>query len=137
MPEAGTYPSAEEVATRVYAGHPVYGLAALDLEPSNASLALINATDASSEPLWVSAWGGTNVLAEALHYVQKSRSEEETAVFVEKLRVYSISDQDNAGPWIRANFPSLFYIVSVHAFGEYNQATWIVGHPFGGKASDC
>ncbi|EOD43300.1 putative cellulose-binding protein [Neofusicoccum parvum UCRNP2] len=125
VPESGVYPSAEAVASRVYAGHPVYGLAALDLEPSNASLALVNATDASSEPLWVSAWGGTNVLAEALNYVQKSRSAEETAAFVEKLRVYSISDQDNAGPWIRANFPSLFYIVSIHAFGEYNQATWL------------
>ncbi|EKG15393.1 hypothetical protein MPH_07444 [Macrophomina phaseolina MS6] len=125
VPEAGVYPSAAEVAARVYAGHPVYGLAALELEPSNASVALINATDATSEPLWVSAWGGTNVLAEALNYVRNSRSAEETAAFVAKLRVYSISDQDNAGPWIRANFPSLFNIVSIHAFGEYNQATWI------------
>ncbi|KAB2569617.1 hypothetical protein DBV05_g11703 [Lasiodiplodia theobromae] len=125
VPEAGAYPSAEEVASRIYAGHPVYGLAALELEPSNASLALVNATDASEDPLWVSCWGGTNVLAEALNYVQKSRTAEETAAFVKKLRVYTISDQDNAGPWIRANFPTLFYIVSIHAFGEYNQATWL------------
>ena len=31
--------------------------------------------------------------------------------FVSKLRVYTISDQDDAGPWIRREFPTLFYIV--------------------------
>ncbi len=32
--------------------------------------------------------------------------------FVSKLRVYTISDQDDSGPWIRKTFPTLFYIVS-------------------------
>ncbi len=29
-----------------------------------------------------------------------------------KLRVYTISDQDDSGAWMRKNFPTLFYIVS-------------------------
>jgi len=29
---------------------------------------------------------------------------------VAKLRVYSISDQDDAGPWMRREFPGLHYI---------------------------
>ncbi|KAJ4394829.1 hypothetical protein N0V93_004049 [Gnomoniopsis smithogilvyi] len=123
---AGAYPSADEVAKKVVAGHPVYGLAALDeATPSNASTALVAAVDASEEPLWVLAWGGANVLAEALNLVKTSRSEADVAAFVSKLRVYSISDQDDSGPWIRTNFPTLFYIVSIHGFSEYGSPTWI------------
>ncbi|KAL0565160.1 hypothetical protein V5O48_016871 [Marasmius crinis-equi] len=126
VPEAGAFPPAEDLLARVTEGHTVYGLAAFDEPtPSNASTALVAAVDASDEPLWTLAWGGSNVLAEALHTVKESRSDEEVASFVRKLRVYTISDQDNAGPWIRANFPTLFFITSLHAFGEYNFATWI------------
>jgi len=43
-----------------------------------------------------------------------------------KLRVYSICDQDDAGPWIRREFPNLFYIVQPSTQGgdEYYYATW-------------
>lgn len=127
VPAAGVYPSADEVAAKVVAGHPVYGLAALnESSPSNASTALIAGVDASDEPLWVTAWGGANVLAEALNQIQNERKEEEAAAFIAKLRVYSISDQDDAGAWIRMNFPSIFYIVSVHGFSEYAVAAWNV-----------
>jgi hypothetical protein len=46
--------------------------------------------------------------------------------FVAKLRVYSISDQDDAGPWIRKEFPDLFYIVSPSTANseQYAYATW-------------
>ncbi|KAG8156565.1 hypothetical protein KVR01_013516 [Diaporthe batatas] len=125
VPEAGVYPPADEVAAKVVTGHSVYGLAALDEPtPSNASTALVAGVDASEEPLWVLAWGGANVLAEALNQVRNDRSEDEVAAFVRKLRVYSISDQDDAGAWIRTNFPTLFYIVSIHGFSEYAIATW-------------
>jgi hypothetical protein len=127
VPEAGTYPAADDIAARIVTGHPVYGLAALDEPaPSNASTALIAGVDASEEPLWVCAWGGANVLAEALNQVRKERSEDDVAAFVRKLRVYSISDQDDAGAWIRTNFPTIFYIVSIHGFSEYAIATWNV-----------
>ncbi|KAJ8083625.1 hypothetical protein PM082_009500 [Marasmius tenuissimus] len=125
VPESGIFPPAEELLSKIRAGHPVYGLAALEEpEPSNASIALINAVDASEEPLWVLGWGGANVLAEGLNQVRESRNENDTAAFVRKIRVYTISDQDNAGSWIRSNFPTLFYIVSIHGFSEYVSATW-------------
>ncbi|KAL1626236.1 hypothetical protein SLS54_003071 [Diplodia seriata] len=126
VPAAGAYPPAADLLAKVVVGHPVYGLAALkEAAPSNASTALIAGVDASEEPLWVLAWGGANVLAEALNQVQQERSADDVAAFVRKLRVYSISDQDNAGPWIRWNFPTLFYIVSIHGFSEYSIPTWI------------
>jgi len=40
--------------------------------------------------------------------------------------VYTISDQDDAGRWLRLEFPSLFYIVSPSStdWREYYRATW-------------
>jgi hypothetical protein len=77
-------------------------------------------------PLWVSIWGGANTLAEALIVARVERSPDELKKLVAKLRVYSISDQDDAGPWIRREFPDLFYVVqpSTPTSGEYYYATW-------------
>jgi hypothetical protein len=38
--------------------------------------------------------------------------------------VYAISDQDDTGPWIRANFPDVVYIASVHGWNQYGLAAW-------------
>lgn len=90
-----------------------------------------------SRPVWVTVWGGPNVLAQALYKVRSTRSKEELAKFVAKLRVYAISDQDNSGPWIRKEFPELFYIVTpgVNAGGGFHHATWIAigGDKFHGR----
>jgi hypothetical protein len=45
---------------------------------------------------------------------------------IANLRVYSISDQDDAGAWIRREFPALHYIVqpSTQDSGDYYYATW-------------
>lgn len=89
---------------------------------------LIKAIDkADDRPLWVSVWGGANCLAQALWKVKNTRSEVELKQFVDKIRVYAISDQDFAGPWIRHNFPGIFYIVDASAgdnWREYYKATW-------------
>jgi hypothetical protein len=89
---------------------------------------LIHAVDkADDRPLWVSVWGGANCLAQALWKVRETRSEEAVRKFVSKLKVYSISDQDFAGQWIRNTFPEIFYIVDASAgdsWFEYYKATW-------------
>ena len=51
-------------------------------------------------------------MAQALWEVKHNRSREEIDAFVSKLRIYTISDQDNTAPWIHRMFPNLFYIVS-------------------------
>ncbi|KAI0014865.1 hypothetical protein F4780DRAFT_788104 [Xylariomycetidae sp. FL0641] len=127
VPAAAPYPDADVLKARVYPGHPVYGLAALQLEPSDAARALVEAADAADpddDPLYVCLWGGAAVLAEALQHVTRTRSAAEAAAFVARLRVYAISDQDDAGAWVRARFPGLFYVVSLHGFSEYTQASW-------------
>ncbi|HSJ69359.1 MAG TPA: nucleoside hydrolase-like domain-containing protein [Anditalea sp.] len=97
---------------------------------------LIKAVDKEdNRPLWVSVWGGANCLAQALWKVRETRSKEEVKSFVSKIKVYTISDQDFTGQWIRNNFPELFYIVDASAgdsYIEYYKATWtgIAGDKF-------
>lgn len=122
------WPTAEELEARVFSGQPGYGLAATGPEHmSEGASAIIKAADRDDpRPLWISVWGGTNTLAQALLHVRATRTAEQTAKFVDKLRVYSISDQDDTGPWIRREFPTLYYIVepSSPGSGEYYYATW-------------
>lgn len=90
---------------------------------SAGSRALIAALERSDpRPLWVAAWGGPNTLAQALHTIRATRSAQEADRLIAKLRVYAIADQDDSGPWMREQFPGLFYIVSP---GGYGAATWI------------
>jgi Protein of unknown function (DUF1593) len=122
------WPSEAELDARISSGQSGYGMAATgEGKLSDGARALIAAADkADARPLWVSVWGGANTLAQALMQVKATRSADALAAFVAKLRVYSISDQDDAGPWIRREFPGLFYIVkpSTPDSGEYASATW-------------
>src|SRR5580704_9606173 len=128
LKHAKGWPTAEELDGRVFVGQPAYGMEATgEGKESEGAKAIIRAVDRSdARPLWICVWGGANTLAEALMTVRTSRSAEDVGRFVEKLRVYSISDQDDAGPWIRREFPGLFYIVSpsTPTSGEYAYATW-------------
>ncbi|MCB2079543.1 MAG: DUF1593 domain-containing protein [Novosphingobium sp.] len=121
------YPDAENLRSRV-AGHlPVYGMAGVgDGKDSDASRSIIAAVDKPDRrPVWVSIWGGASPLAQALWTVRATRSPEEVEKFVAKLRVYSISDQDDTGAWMRANFPRLFWVSSMHAMTQYGLSTWV------------
>ncbi len=122
------FPAASALRSVVASGQPGFGMAATGAgRTSEGAETLIRAADRpDSRPLWITAWGGTNTLAQALLQVRQSRPPVEVNAFVEKLRVYSISDQDDAGPWIRREFPSLHYIVmpSTPDGDQYSYATW-------------
>lgn len=118
------YPLPEELRAVVKRGNPKSGLRAVgDNQDSEGSDWLIARAEAADpRPLWVLAWGGTNVLAQALYKVSRARSPEELTQFVSKLRVFAISDQDDTGPWLRENFPGLFLIVSPGGYTEHPSA---------------
>jgi hypothetical protein len=122
------WPAAEDLDGRVFTGQRGYGMAATGPEQhSEGAEAIIRAAGRNdSRPLWICIWGGANTLAQALLRVRATRPPGDVEKFVGKLRVYSISDQDDAGPWIRREFPGLFYIVqpSTQAGDEYYYATW-------------
>ncbi len=120
---ASGYPSAKQLKSLVSQGLPLYGMAAVgagkDSEGSEKVIEILEQDD--DRPLWISVWGGPNTLAQALYKLRETKSESELNRLVSKIRVYTISDQDDSAAWIRKNFPDLFYIVSP---GGYGAATW-------------
>ena len=122
------WPSAEDLDARVLPGQPAYGIAAVgEGKASPGSRALARAMEREDErPLWICVWGGANTLAQALRDLRAAHTPEQVEKFIARLRVSSISDQDDAGPWIRREFPTLFYIVmpSPPNSEDYYYATW-------------
>ena len=117
------YPSAPVLRSLIGSGKPVYGMAGVgpgkDTDGSRRLIAALSKAD--DRPLWVSVWGGPNTLAQALYTIRATRPAAEAKRLISKLRVYTISDQDDSGPWIRKQFPELFYVVSP---GGYGAGTW-------------
>jgi len=122
------WPEAQTLDSRVFAGQSGYGMAATGPDKDSAGAqALLHAMERDDpRPLWICVWGGANTLAQALMDLRASHSAAMTEQTVARLRVYTSSDQDDAGPWIRREFPGLFYIVmpSSQDGQEYAYATW-------------
>ena len=75
-------------------------------------------------PVWIAAWSGMNTLAQALWKVKQTRTEAEVRKFVEKIRVYDILGQDDAGAWMVTEFPELIYIRNKEVYGWPPSDTW-------------
>ena len=122
------FPAAAALKAVIASGQPGYGMAAVGPGKLSAGAELIirAAERADARPLWVLAWGGTNTLAQALMHARSTKTAAQLAALTAKLRVYTISDQDDAGPWIRREFPSLHYIgiPSTPDGDQYYLATW-------------
>jgi hypothetical protein len=120
------FPDPSYLLARVRSGVPKYGMEGvgdgLDTPASNLIIESVDKQDA--RPVRFCLWGGAADLAQALWKVRATRTPDRIAAFVAKLRVYSISDQDDAGPWIRQSFPGMFWIASIHAFASYSLAAW-------------
>ena len=138
-----SYPPAARLLGLVKTGQPLAGPnvpvttsvgAGLDTEASEWLIRVVDRPD--PRPVWVCAWGGTADLAQALWKVQQTRSDDSVKVFIRKLRVHAIGDQDLTGPWIRQQFPGLFYILNRHNFrGIYRggdtrlgDSSWVENH---------
>jgi hypothetical protein len=128
LEHAPGYPTAAALRAEVTSGQPGYGMAAVGrYETSPGAEAILRAAlKDDPRPLWVLVWGGANTLAQALLEARATRTPAELQAIVSKLRIYSISDQDDAGPWIRREFPTLHYIVtpSTPDGEQYYFATW-------------
>ncbi len=118
------FPTEKELLSLVKSGLPVYGMEGVgDKKDSEGSDLIINELKKKDErPLWISVWGGVNTLAQALYKIKATKSPKVAKKLIDKLRVYTISDQDDSGIWIRNTFPDLFYIVSPG--DHYGSATW-------------
>lgn len=125
---ADGYPAAGELMRAAKMGQRGFGMEDVgygkSTDGSNHIIEVVDRPD--DRPVWVCVWGGANTLAQALWDVKYTRSAEELNRFVGKLRVYTISDQDDSGRWLRITFPELFYIVTPSSVDhrEYYKATW-------------
>ena len=124
------FKTADALDAIVTSGPSGYGMAAIVTAGeaiSGGARRIVESADRQDDrPIWVLGWGGNNTLAEALAYVRRTRSAADLESFVSKLRVYTISDQDDAGPWLRREFPTLHYIArpSTPDGEEYYLSTW-------------
>lgn len=122
------WPTAEYLDRRVFAGQPGYGMAATSENRGSPGAKALEAAIERDDPrpLWICVWGGANTLAQALINLRARHSPEEMKKLISRLRVYSTSDQDDAGPWIRREFPGLYSIVSPSEpnSDNYYFATW-------------
>jgi len=133
------FPEADYLLSVIREGRPAYGMTAvgrgMDSPGSDRIIEVVDRAD--PRPVWVVVWGGPNCLAQALWKVRATRSPDDLDRFVSKLRVYTISDQDDSGPWIRKTFPGLFYITSpgFGSGGAYHHSIWsaISGDRFSGR----
>jgi hypothetical protein len=128
LKHAPGFAGAASLRAAVAGGQSGYGMAAVGegLATSGSNLVLKAAMKADARPLWVLAWGGTNTLAQALADARRTLPADEVTALVSRLRVYAISDQDDAGAWLRREFPGLRWIgtPSTQNGEEYYWATW-------------
>jgi hypothetical protein len=117
------FPDVESLLSLVKRGRAEYGIQGVgEGKGSEGSEWIIKVLEQKdNRPLWICVWGGPNTLAQALYQIKESRTEAEAKRLIGKLRVYTISDQDDSGIWMRRTFPDLFYIVSP---GGYGSSTW-------------
>ena len=127
------FPIYDDLRSKVRKGLAVYGMEGVgEGKDSEGSALIVKALEKNDgRPLWVTVWGGANTLAQALWKIKNTKPAAEAEKLYKKLRVYTISDQDDAGPWIRKNFAGVFYIVTPGY--NYAKATWLgITFPFPG-----
>lgn len=98
---------------------------------------IIKAVDSDDpRPIWLTAWGGMNTIAQAIWKVQSTRDKTELKKFLSKIRIYDILGQCDAGAWIAHNFPEVTYIRARDVYGWAPDDKWIENNiqkftPFG------
>jgi hypothetical protein len=113
------YPSLEYLKSISVMGQTGYGMADVrEGKDSKGSELIIAAADRNDpRPVWVQFWGGGNTLAQAIWKVRATRSQEDLARFLGKVRVFDILGQDDAGAWIARNFPDVLFIRATEVYG--------------------
>ena len=121
------FPTADYLRSIVKIGQPEAAMAGVgDGKDSEGSEWIIRVVDKEDDrPVWISAWSGTNTLAQALWKVSHTRTPEQVNEFVKRIRVYDVLGQDDAGAWIVTNFPNLLYIRNTEVYGWGPSDEWV------------
>lgn len=121
------YPSAEYLKSIVVRGQSTPHMEGVGIgKDSPGSELIIRSVDKKNDPrpVWLTAWGGMNTIAQAIFKVKHTRSESEFKKFIRKIRIYDILGQDDAGAWIAKNFPEITYIRNTEIYGWAPDDRW-------------
>lgn len=130
----GYWPSADYMRERTMFGSKKRGAEHVgEGNDSPGSELIIKLADEDDDrPIWVTVWGGGNTLAQAVWRVQKDRSDEELKSFLQKIRVYTITDQDrdqrtpysdSSHQWLRAEFEKDLFFIWDECAWKYQNGT--------------
>lgn len=139
--QLGYWPSVEYIRSRAMMGSQKAGIGVIgEGNDSPGSEFLIKLADEDDpRPIWVTSWGGSNTLAQAIWKVKQTRSAEELKKFVQKFRIYTITDQDmqysmrmdraySSHQWLRREFKDdLLFIWDESAWlnqNELGKSSW-------------
>ena len=61
-------------------------------------------------PVWVLVWGGGNTIAQSIWNVRQTRTPEQLKSFLNRLRIYTITDQDRPQRSGAAEFSSHYWM---------------------------
>lgn len=116
---ADGYPTPEYLRSVSVMGQLGYGMSDVgEGKDSVGSDLIIAAVDKDDpRPVWVMGWGGMNIAAQAIWKAKQTRTPTEFQAFLNKLRLFDILGQDDAGSWIAKNFPEVFYIRATGVYG--------------------
>ena len=154
--ELGYWPSVEYIRSRAVFGSSRAGIDVIgeDNDSQGSELLIKLADEDDPRPIWVTSWGGSNTLAQAIWKVKQTRTPEEVKAFVNKFRIYTITDQDmhysmrmnraySSHKWMRDEFKDdLLFVWDESAWLNQNNlgvknweqyATYIQGHGQMGK----
>lgn len=94
--ELGYWPSVDYIRSRCMMGSQKAGIGVIgEGNDTPGSEFLIKLADEDDpRPIWVTSWGSSNTLAQAIWKVQQTRTPEQVKAFVNKFRIYTITDQD-------------------------------------------
>jgi hypothetical protein len=131
--QLGYWPSPGYLRSRTVLGSQKMGLKFIgkDNTSPGSDLIIKLADEKDDRPIWVLVWGGGNTVAQSIWKVQQERTTEQLKAFLNKLRVYTITDQDraqrggahsaSAHQWMRREFEKdLFFIWDEAAWGFQN-----------------
>lgn len=131
----GYWPSAEYLRVRHRMGSRYLGLEHIGQEnvSPGSDMIIELAEEEDPRPLWILVWGGGNTAAQALWQLKESGDEERLNKVLDKIRLYTITDQDvdwmqrgqydiSSHKWMRKTFgDKLFFIWDESAWLSQNE----------------
>ena len=111
---AGGWPTEEYLLSRIAHGPVAYGMEGVgDGKGTNGTDLIVSVLERDDpRPVYFAVNAGVSALAQALWDLRRSKTPEELAQLIGKIRIYDNTGQDDAGVWICNQFPEVFYMRS-------------------------